>query len=72
MSNVVKVYPNGAAEDPDNVLEHAKGKYDEVLILGWDKEGALSVRANLGLSHEDMLWLMIKFQHALMNIDYEE
>ena len=34
--SVVKLRP---AEDPDEVLEAAKGQYDQVLILGWNTKG---------------------------------
>lgn len=72
MSNVVKFYPNGAAEDPDNVLEQAKGQYNEVLVLGWDKDDIMDCRSSTGLSHEQVLWIITKFQHKLMNGDYAE
>ena len=43
MNNVIKFYPKNAAENPDNVLEQAVGAYDEVLIIGWDKNDELIV-----------------------------
>ena len=35
--SVVKLYPANAAENPDNVLELAKGKLENVAIIGVEK-----------------------------------
>jgi hypothetical protein len=72
MSNVVKFYPNNSAENPDNVLEQAIGEYSDVLILGWDKDDIMDCRASLGLSHEQVLWIIAKFKHKLLNGDYAD
>ena len=42
MGKVSKIYPEGAAKNPDNVLEQAIGEYNEVCIIGYDKEGTKS------------------------------
>ena len=68
--NVIKFYPKNAAKDPDVVLELAAGVYDEVLVIGWDKDGMLDVRANLSMSHEKALWLINRFQTKLINGEY--
>lgn len=71
MSNVVKMYPANAAESADNVLEQSIGEFDQVLIIGWDKDGFLDARATIGLSDGgDMLWLIEAFKTKLMNGDY--
>ena len=36
--NVVKFYSLRAALAPDVVLEHAAGVYDEVLVIGYNKD----------------------------------
>ena len=69
-SNVVKSSPKNAAENPDIVLERAIGKYQDVLIIGWDKDGFLDARSSLGMSHDNVLWLIEKFKHKLLNGDY--
>ena len=56
--SVVKFFPKGAAKDPDAVLEQAIGQYDDVVIIGWDKEGLLDPRASLGLNSANILWLL--------------
>ena len=71
MSGVVKFYPADAAKDPDNVLEQAMGRYSEVLIVGWDKDGDFDARASLGLSDGgDMLWLIESFKAKLMGGEF--
>lgn len=67
---VVKFYPKDAADDPDMVLDAATGEYNSLLILGWDKEGGLDIRANNGMTHKDCLWVMEVFKQKLLNDDY--
>jgi len=67
-SNVVKIRP---AEDPDEVLEAAKGQYESVFILGYNLEdGSMDARASLNLDPVDINWLISMFQHKLLNGDY--
>lgn len=70
-SKIVKFYPKDAAKHADNVLEQGLGRYSEVLILGWDKEGQFDARATLGLvDGADCLWLIELFKHKLLNGDF--
>jgi len=56
MAEVIKLRP---AEDPDEVLKAAaNGIYDEVLVIGWTKEGAMQMRSSLGLEAGDILLLI--------------
>lgn len=69
--NIVKFYPSDAAKDPDHVLERAMGQYQEVFILGWDKDGFLDARSTQGLvDGGNILWLIESFKHKLLNGDY--
>jgi len=68
-SNVVKFY---TARSPDNVLEQATGVYSDVLVLGYDKEGNLDARSNLGMNKEVAVLLMELFKHKMLNGDYDE
>jgi len=71
MAEVVKFYPADAAKNADNVLEQAIGVYDQVIILGWDKDGNLDARATLGMKGGgDVLWLLETFKHKLIRGDY--
>lgn len=74
INNVVKLYCNNAADDPDNVLEQAIGKYSEVLIIGWNHDDVLDVRRTNDLSDADMLLLMEIFKRLLIenHIGYSE
>lgn len=72
MGEVVKFFPADAAKDPDAVLEQAIGNYQNVLVLGWDKDGELDCRGDLGLTKENALWLAIFFTHKLMAGDFTE
>lgn len=72
MSNkIIKFYPKNSALSPDSVLEQAVGQYQDVLILGWNKEGYLDPRATLSLKVSDMLWLIESFKNNLLNGKYE-
>lgn len=71
MDNVTKFYGHGAANDPDNVLDQAKGQYENLLIIGWDREGNMDARSDLGLkSNKDVLWLVETFKAMLMDGTY--
>lgn len=69
---IVKFYAKNAAENPDAVLEQAVGCYDDVLIIGWDKEGYLDPRANLNLTSAQVLWLIEVFKKNLLNGVYDK
>lgn len=71
MTDVVKFYPADAAKDADNVLEWARGRYSEVLIIGYNKEGQPTSQATLGLKDGgDILWLIEHFKLKLLMGDF--
>lgn len=72
MSNATKLYPKNSAENPDNVLEQAVGEYESVLILGYDKEGDLDIRASTNTTQERILWMMESFKQKMINGDYSD
>ena len=72
MSNITKFYQKNSGKNPDLVLEQAIGIYKDVLILGWDKEENLDFRCNTTLSHNEILWLVAKFKHKLLNGDFSD
>ncbi len=63
---VVKFYPKDAAKSADAVLEQAIGHYDQVIVIGWDKNGEFDARATTGLKDVECLWLVEVFKHKLM------
>lgn len=60
-----------AAQDPDVVLEEAKGEYEDVFIIGYDKEGYLDIRANIGFKKQDVLFAVEQFKMKLVRGDYD-
>ena len=70
--NIVKFYKKNAAENPDSVLEQAIGIYDEVVILGWDKNGNIDARASLKMKSRDVLWVIEIFKMKLLRGDYSD
>ena len=51
-----------AAENPDNVLEQAKGEYENVVIIGYDSEGRIDARASTNLNRMQILWMIEAFK----------
>ena len=70
MSEVVKFYSKDAAKNPDAVLEQAIGVYDQVFVIGHDKDGALEVRASLNFTMRDIFFAMDAFKFKVLNGDY--
>lgn len=72
MSNIVKFYPKNAAINPDAVLEQAIGQYENVFIIGFNKDGTIDPRASMGMDVEEVIYLLEKFKHKLFSGDYGE
>ena len=72
MGDVTKFYPKNSAENPDLVLEQAIGGFENVLILGWDKEGYFDARASLNLAGKDCNWIVDVFKTKLLAGDYTD
>lgn len=73
MGEVVKLYPHGRAEDPDNVLKAAVGVYESCVVLGWTADGEhLDARASTNLTEPQLVYLLDLFRHKLLNGDYDE
>ena len=70
--NVVRMYPADAAKNPDAVLEQAVGEYEELFIIGWDKQGHLDARATSTLDAANVLWLIEKFKAKLLAGDFSD
>jgi hypothetical protein len=71
MTEVVKFYPKGAAKNPDNVLEQAVGVYNEVFIIGYDKDGQLDVRASTNFKVRDVFFALEAFRFKVLNGEYD-
>lgn len=68
MSNVVK-FPGETLLDlnPDDILEEAKGKLDQVLILGYTTEGEEFFASSFA-DGMTAVWLLERFKALLINI----
>lgn len=65
LGNITKLDLN-----PDIVLENTKGKLDNFVIVGFDKDGELyfsSTQADGG----DVMWLLEKAKQALLNVELD-
>ena len=60
------------AKDPDVVLEKAKGVYESVLIVGYDKDGVLDVRGSTNQDAKSILFMLEQFKSKLLNGDYKD
>ena len=72
MAKITKLYAANAAKNPDNVLEQAVGKYQSVLIAGYDKNGEVDVRASTDLTREALLWLCEKAKEQILHLSQKE
>lgn len=70
MADIVKLYPKGSAKNPDAVLEQSLGQFDSVIVIGWNTDGELDVRASTNIDHKEILWMLSVFQTKLLNGDY--
>ena len=68
----MKIYPKNSDENPDNVLEQSIGEYEIVLIIGYDLNGDMDVRASTNTPPSQILWMMERFKHKVINGDYSD
>lgn len=70
MGTVVGI--KGPAQDPDTVLEKAKGEFESVMVIGWDHDGILDVRASMNLNQQQCLWLIEAFKLNMLQGQYSD
>lgn len=51
--------------EPDTVLELAKGRYAQVLVIGWDEKKDLCWHSNM--DNKDANWLLDQFKETLIS-----
>lgn len=69
--NVVKFYPLDAAKNPDNVLEQSIGEFKNVLVIGYDGEGMMNVRASTNFKVGEIILCIETFKHNLLSGEYD-
>ncbi len=62
--SVVKLRP---ADDADTVLEAAKGVFEDVIELVWDKDGELDFRSTTKTSKAEIYLLVSQIQSNIIN-----
>ena len=60
------------ARNPDVVLEKATGQCESVVVIGYDNEGILDVRASTNQDAKSILFMMEQFKNKLLNGDYKD
>jgi hypothetical protein len=54
MAEILSFRTKDAAIDPDVVLKEATGKYESVILIGWNHEELLDFRASLNLTQSEI------------------
>ena len=69
-----KVIPIGGVTrldlPPDKILEEAKGEFEGVVVMGWNKDGSLYFASSYA-DGGDVLWLLEACKKVLMNFKKE-
>ena len=66
--NVFSLMPVQATAD--EVLEDCKGQFDQLLALGWSKDGALVAKATSAMDVKETVYLLETFKHAVIQAGY--
>jgi hypothetical protein len=69
--NIISLHTSNDAIGADIVVEEAIGVYENVVIIGWNKQEELDVRSSLNLSHAEILWLIETFKARLLSGEYD-
>ena len=59
------------AQNPDNVLDSAKG-LEHALVLGYDKDGAVYIAADTGMDDDNVLALIERAKFILLYESVDE
>jgi len=68
MTNIIPIIP---CLDPDNVLQKAIGEYQEVVVLGYLKNGDFCFRAGGEANMAEVVYMLQTAIHKTMNGDYD-
>lgn len=63
--------PTKGKVDPDQVLETHIGELSEVVLIGADHEGEVTIFAGSTSDPEKLLWMVERFKHAIINQSLE-
>jgi hypothetical protein len=67
MDNVIGLQIANDAEQAESVLEDAKGQFQDVLILGWNKEGNMQIMSSDAfLGAKERFYILEAAKHAAL------
>jgi len=64
VSNVINLMPTQATAD--EVLEDCKGEFNQVLVLGWTEDDALTAKATESMDLRETIYLVEVFKQAVI------
>lgn len=57
----------------DAVLEQGKGTFEDVILLGWDKEGSLRIVGSGDLRERtDLVYILMKVVNSILNGEFDD
>ena len=65
MSNVVKLNPIKADENPDTVVEQAFSEYESLCYMGYTRGGVLHTKATANLTDAELLLMLEKLKLSI-------
>jgi len=65
------VIPIKTDYDPDDLLEYAKGKYKDVMILGWTEPGGIKELRSKELSNAELVYLLETAKLTYLGVDID-
>lgn len=58
---------------PDEILTAAEGEYEDLLLIGWNKNGDMQVYTSNELyNNQNVLWLVMVFINRLINGEFDD
>jgi hypothetical protein len=69
--NVVDLYTKDPIVSSDELIETSKGVYDEVMMVGWNKDGQMEIRLTSGMQDGGtILWLLENLKLRLLTGEF--
>jgi hypothetical protein len=71
--NIIPLQVASDAEQADAILDEAKGQYEDVLILGWNKDGVMQVMSSDAfLTPKERFYILEAAKHDALRTTFEE
>lgn len=74
MADIKTLKTKNHSEKPDNILEDAKGVFEQCVVIGFDVDGYLRISPSENMTNERLNWLLDKAKENILMDDegYEE